>query len=323
MEAGSAVPAATTPRSSRLASGVRALVPVVYLGVLTVAIWDDGIPANRDRLLGWIVVGLLAFSLSNVRGWARSVVFDWLPLALALWAYDLLRGAADGLLVGAHYRPQLEVDSFLFGGTVPTVWLQEHLWHGAVDLRWWDYAAWAVYMSYFLATYLLAAGLWLFARERFRPFVAAVCALAAMGFATYALFPAAPPWLAGRTGELDHVTRSVGAVSAELPWFDFGALFDRGSAYANPVAAVPSLHAAYTLLVALVLWRFTRRARPLLVLYPLAMAFALVYTAEHYVSDILLGFAYAVAAFALVRRIERLVAGRHAAGGQPAGAEAV
>jgi membrane-associated phospholipid phosphatase len=54
---------------------------------------------------------------------------------------------------------------------------------------------------------------------------------------------------------------------------------------------VPSLHAAYTLLIALFLWRLAPRwGRVLLAAYPLAMAFALVYTAEHYFSDILVGW---------------------------------
>jgi hypothetical protein len=306
MEAGSVASPRAVGRATVLLTRLRPVAFVAYLAALAVFVASEGVPANRDWLFLWIVLGLLVFSLSNVRGWARSVVLDWLPFGVVLWVYDLLRGAADGLLFAAHYRPQLEVDAFLFGGTVPTVWLQDHLWHGASALRWWDYAVWAIYMTYFLATYLLAAGLWLFARERFRPFVATVCLLAAMGFTTYALFPAAPPWLAGREGELEYVTRTIRQVSVELPLFDFGALFERGSAFANPVAAVPSLHAAYTLLFTLVLWRFTRRGRPLLALYPLAMSFALVYSAEHYVSDILLGFAYAVIAFALVRWMMRI-----------------
>ena len=158
----------------------------------------------------WIVLGLLAFSITNVRGWARGVVLEWLPFALILWAYDLLRGQADGLLFETHVRPQLEADRVLGLGTAPTVWLQEHLWHGALDLRWWDYGAWAVYVSYFLVTYLLAGWLWFFARDRFRRYVAAVSLLALMGFATYALFPAAPPWLASSVGELEPTTRTIG-----------------------------------------------------------------------------------------------------------------
>jgi PAP2 superfamily protein len=233
------------------------------------------------------------------------VVFEWLPLALVLAVYDLLRGHADGLLFSTWYRPQLEADSFLFGGTVPTVWLQDRLWHGPSHLRWFDYASWAVYMSYFVATYLLAGLLWFFARARFRRYVGSVALLAGMAFATFALFPAAPPWLASREGELDPTTRLIGPISGHVPFlsFSFEELFERGSEYSNPVAAVPSLHAAYTLLITLFLWRAARWARPLLALYPLAMAFTLVYTAEHYVVDIFLGWAYTLVGIWVVGRI--------------------
>ena len=285
----------------RFRRALRWLAPAVYALALGAFLWRDGIPASRERLLLWIVLGLLVLSPANVGGWARSVVVDWLPFALILAGYDLLRGRADGLLFGAHFSPQLDADRFLFFGDVPTVWLQDHLWHGASDLRWWDYTAWAVYMSYFLATYLLAGALWLFARDRFRAYVANVSLLAAMGFATYALFPAAPPWLASSHGELEETVRAIGPISSRLPYVSFQGLFDRGSEYANPVAAVPSLHAAYTLLIALVLWRTAPRwAKPALVAYPLAMTFALVYTAEHYVADILVGWLYAIAAFTVV-----------------------
>lgn len=292
---------------------VRWIVPALYAAALSAYMWREGIPVGRERLLLWIVVGLLALSTANLLGWARSVVLEWLPLALVLAAYDLLRGQADGLLFSAWYRPQLEADSLLFGGTVPTVWLQDRLWHGPSDLRWYDYASWAVYVSYFVATYLLAGVLWLLARDRFRRYVAAVALLAGMGFATFALFPAAPPWLASREGELDWTTRLIGPISGHVPFlsFSFEGLFERGSEYANPVAAVPSLHAAYTLLFTLFLWRSARRARPLLAAYPPAMAFALVYTAEHYVVDILLGWAYTVVAVWIVGA----VAGRLSGGG--------
>jgi membrane-associated phospholipid phosphatase len=75
------------------------------------------------------------------------------------------------------------------------------------------------------------------------------------------------------------------------------------------VAAVPSLHAAYTLLITLFLWRAAGRMRPLLALYPLAMAFALVYAAEHYVVDILLGWVYTVAAVWMVSQFANRVSG--------------
>lgn len=286
---------------------VRWLAPAVYVAALSTYMWFEGIPVGRERLLLWIVLALLVLSTANLAGWMRGVVFEWLPLALVLAVYDLLRGSADGLLFSPWYRPQLEADAFLFGGNVPTVWLQDRLWHGSADLRWYDYASWTVYVSYFVATYLIAGVLWFFARARFRRYVGCVALLAGMGFATFALFPAAPPWLASRGGELDATSRLIGPITGHIPFVhvSFEGFYERGSEYANPVAAVPSLHAAYTLLITVFLWNTRRWARPLLAAYPAAMAFALVYTAEHYVVDILLGWAYTLVAVWLVFRLRR------------------
>jgi hypothetical protein len=147
--------------------------------------------------------------------------------------------------------------------------------------------------------------------------VAAVAVLAGMAFVTFALFPAAPPWLASREGILEETTRLIGPISGDIPFLalSFEGLYERGTEYANPVAAVPSLHAAYTLLFSLALWPFASRAvRALLAAYPPAMAFALVYTAEHYLVDILLGWAYTLAAVWVIARIADRLAARSTRG---------
>jgi membrane-associated phospholipid phosphatase len=121
-----------------------------------------------------------------------------------------------------------------------------------------------------------------------------VCVLALTGFATYVLYPATPPWMAARQGDLGSANRIIAVVWPHVPLAHYGSLFEKGQSYANNVAAMPSLHNAYALLISLFLWRYVRaRWRPLLVLYPLAMAFSLVYTGEHYVSDCLAGWLYA------------------------------
>jgi PAP2 superfamily len=297
--------------------------PAAYGLVLTVAIVSEGVPLTRGRVLIWILLGLLAFSLTNVRGWARGVILEWLPFALVLAAYDLLRSQADTLLFSAHVRPQLQAEEVVFAGTVPTVWLQERLWHGSENLQWYDYAACVVYVSYFIATYLVAGCLWFLARRLFRRYVAMVVLLALMGFATYTLFPAAPPWLASDLGQLDPTTRSVAVIWSNIPIAGVNTFFEEGSQYANPVAAIPSLHAAYTFLITLFLWRFAPRwGRVLLAAYPWAMAFALVYTAEHYFVDILLGWIYALIVFWTIGRLAELLAGDGRAARLRASAEA-
>jgi len=300
---------ATDTTGSRLANPTTLKIlrwggPVVWAAALVIVWIQDGLPLSRDRLVMWILLGLLAFSLTNVKGWVRSVVIEWLPFLAILWAYDLLRGQADGLLFQAHVLPQLRADEFLAGAVAPTVRLQDWLWDGPFTIHWYDYFAWFVYVSYFLSTYVVAAVLWFVARDRFRRYVVMVSLVAMMSFVTYALFPAAPPWMASQFGELEPTTRSIGVIWSHIPIGNFDSLYEKGAAYSNQVAAVPSLHGAYTLLVVLILWPLVPRwVRVPLALYPLAMTFALVYTAEHYVVDILLGWLYTLVAFWAVNRL--------------------
>jgi len=131
-----------------------------------------------------------------------------------------------------------------------------------------------------------------------------VVTLAFLGLATYAAFPAVPPWLASTGHYIPNVTQIVAVVSTHLGFLDTRALFERGEAHANLVAAVPSLHVAFSMLAALFLGTLLRRRalRSLLFLYPVAMGFALVYTGEHYTVDVVLGWLYAIAVFRLVSR---------------------
>ena len=279
--------------------------PAAYGVALCIAIALRGLPTSRDAVFFWVLLGLLAASLTNVRRWLRGVVRDWLPFGLVLFAYDLMRGYADSFFT-AHVEPQLRADELLFAGTVPTVWLQDRLWAGPERLGWVDYASWVVYLTHFFATFVVAGILWLCARRLFRRYAAMVSLLAVAGFATYALFPAVPPWMASAHGRLEDTDRIVRFVSTDVPIGNFGAVWESGARYANDVAAVPSLHAAYAMLIALFFWRTAAwRWRIVLAAYPLAMAFALVYTAEHYVSDVLAGWAYAALVVASVEAVAR------------------
>jgi hypothetical protein len=83
-------------------------------------------------------------------------------------------------------------------------------------------------------------------------------------------------------------------------------LLKQGQSVVDQVAAVPSLHAGGTLLFVLFVWRRVRRwQRPLLVLYVGFMAFALVYSAEHYVVDCVAGWLAAAAVHLAANRVER------------------
>jgi hypothetical protein len=296
-------------------------VVVVYLSL------TDGVAFDRGLLLLYIATGLIAASIGRGRK-AVSVVRDWLPFALVLVLYDLSRGAATLLGAPTLWRFQPDADRWLFFGTVPTVWLQERL--KMPQPPWWEVIISGVYMSFFILPYVVAGVLWLHNRNDWAAFVRRFVALSFAALVVYIVLPAAPPWAAARCTPADvaggpsnpHcMYRSpagvpdgglLGAMHTSQPgahqfieristrgWGTLnlqsaGALVNSGQASVNLVAAIPSLHAALTAMISIFLWRRVRRGwRPLLVAYPLTMAFVLVYSAEHYVVDIVLGWALA------------------------------
>jgi hypothetical protein len=318
--------ASPDPRCRRLRV-LRWVAVAVWAAVVGYRTATDGFAFNRELLLLYICTGLAAASIGQGRR-VLWVVRDWLPFALVLVAYDLSRGAATLLGRPTLWQWQADADRWLFFGTMPTVWLQEHL--KLPEPPWWEVIISTVYMSFFVLPYVVAAFLWMRNRDEWKSFVRLFVGLSFAGLAIYALLPAAPPWAAARCttddvvggpsgprcmfgsprgvpdggllgamhtthdGAHDWVERIVGRGWGNLHLHSATALLDQGQASVNLVAAIPSLHAALTAAVSAFLWRRVHRGwRPLLVAYPLVMAFTLVYTAEHYVVDILLGWALA------------------------------
>jgi len=286
---------------------------VAFIGITAGLVAAEGLILSRDWVFVWAMLGLLALSLTDVKRWLRGLVVDWLPFVGILFAYDIARGVADNVGIGAHTSTGIDVDGALFGHPIPSVWLQNHLYDYA-HVHWYDYGVFAVYLTHFFATFVIAVFLWRFAYPQFRRFRTMILALTAAGFLTYVLFPATPPWLASQQGHLPYLYRIIGEMWNHTDgMYPAAGLFQNGNEYVNEVAAVPSLHAAFPVMFLLLFWRGARGRpwlRVLLVAYPLAMAFTLVYAGEHYVFDVLLGWIYAVAVYGAVTAIERAWARR-------------
>ncbi|HEY8000691.1 MAG TPA: phosphatase PAP2 family protein [Solirubrobacterales bacterium] len=256
-----------------------------------------GIPAQRELVIAWTCGALACASIGRHPRQILQLVVDWLPIVVVLSAYDFTRGAADSLGIGVHAQPMIDFDRFVFLGETPTEWLQAHLNDPGV-INGWDVAFTIVYTSYFIVPFLVAGVLWARDRLAFLGFSRRLVSLGLAGLATYIVFPAAPPWMAAENGLLGEVHRST-SEGWEVIGGGTAGLFSKGQASVNLVAAVPSLHAAFSALVAMFLWGRVRPAlRPLLALYPLAMGLTLIATGEHYFFDVLLGWLYAGAVMA-------------------------
>ena len=296
--------AALTRAWGRLSPRAQALTGFgTFCAASAVLVAVNGLILSREAVFIWLMIGLLSVSIADVRGWARGVIFDWLPFFAALLAYDVLRGlVGSNPLFEPHVMPQIRVDEILFGGAVPTVELQERFYH-VRHIHPWDIAAWAVYLTHFVGALAVAGVLWRVARPQFLRFRAMILTLTAAAFATYLLFPAAPPWMASDDGVIGKVHRVVKGVWDAIGVERAAAIWHRGSAFANEVAALPSLHAAYPFLFLCFFWSRGGWVRAICLAYGLAMGATLVYTGEHYVSDVLLGWVYAIVTYLGVSRL--------------------
>jgi membrane-associated phospholipid phosphatase len=187
---------------------------------------------------------------------------------------------------------------------VPSVWLQERLVDGSA--HWYDAAAALVYGTHFVSIPVVTGVAWFCLRDRFTAWIAAVLTFTTLGVGGYIVYPAAPPWMASDTGEIGPVTR-ISTLGWDYLHLDLaGQLTVVGQQGSNPVAAMPSLHAGCSLLVALFLWPLANTLwRAVLLGYVMLMAVTLVYTGEHYVVDVVAGWVpagLAIAVGAAVRR---------------------
>jgi hypothetical protein len=283
--------ASTETRATHWHPSRTQLALVLWLVAVAAIILRWGAPTNRFNLFLIITLGLVAASAANPHNILR-IVRDWVPLFFLLWVYDKLRSLAD-TWSSIHVMPQIHLDEWLFGGKVPTVVLQRWLFTPGHP-HWYDYMAFFVYVSHFFASFIIAGVLYKVAYPRFKRYMALFIMLTFSAFATYALYPAAPPWWASHeTGVLTPTAKIIPEMWVHIGLRSGAAAFSGASNVANPVAAIPSLHSAYPMLIVLFFWKPAGKYRWLLLLYPLAMGFSLVYAAEHYVGDVLLGWLYA------------------------------
>lgn len=239
-----------------------------------------------------IFVLLVLVGLALDQAW--QVVKRFGPFVILLLVYESFRGLATHLNSHVNFMPMVHVDRVLGFGTLPTTTLQNWMWHG--QLAWYDFLFYGAYTLHFLLPFALAVLIWKTREKYYWRFITSIVILSFAGFITYAAFPAAPPWMASDLQYIEPMTR----VSSHV-WSAFG-IHDAPTVYnkitPNPVAAVPSLHAAYAFLFAWFIVRlYKTRWRHLAWIYPILIWFGTVYMGEHYVIDAILGVLYAMAAY--------------------------
>jgi membrane-associated phospholipid phosphatase len=151
-------------------------------------------------------------------------------------------------------------------------------------------AAWTYWNSEF--TVIGLSLLWVYLRHHdlFARFRNTILLANMVGLVGYVLMPTAPPWMFPTYGFVDGVNHQSGL-----------------GAFANPYAAMPSLHAADALIVGIFLFRACRSrwSRAVWALWPAWVWFCVLATANHFWLDVLAGIVVALISLGIVSRVAR------------------
>lgn len=230
--------------------------------------------------------------------WARAV-FE-LVLILALWVfYSLARLVADTSMGPALDRANelLHVESILgIQWEVPLNQLfSDHRVLGLAGSYW--YAT-----LHYLVTGAVLIWLWRLGADRYGPARRALVIGTLLGLAAYISLPTAPPRFI--QGYVD-----VLSLHAADGWWGADASAPRGlGGLTNELAAFPSLHAGWSLWVALALQIYATRywVRALGWLYASGTAIVIVGTGNHWVIDALMGWFVIIVGWAVAEAIGRI-----------------
>jgi membrane-associated phospholipid phosphatase len=242
----------------------------------------------------------------------RSPRRDVAVCALQMWAYLAAYKSphddAEEQAARVHVDYPIRADRLIGLGELPSTRLQRAIartgpdgprWHALDRILVWAHWSWFAVPHGSLLYVLLRRP------ERFPRAAVLTYAVFDVGASFYWLIPTAPPWYASaeRTengGEPLEVRRMMVEYGEEF-WRDgWGSLYSVFGG--NPLAAMPSLHFATSVMAALLLAEVGPVAGAIGAGYAATLGFALVYLGEHYVVDLLAG----VALTAAVRRMEPL-----------------
>jgi len=265
---------------------------VLYLVVIFGVMLARGISIEPQ----WVVLALLLIALAMGRG--GQFIKDWTPFLVLFFAYEAMRGFAAKTGLAPHDLSGIE--RLLFGGTLPTLFLQQHF-YDPQSVRPQDVVALVLYFLHFPLPIVVGFIFWTRSREHYWRFISALLLMSVIAFLTYLVFPSAPPRLQFK-GTVHWVTDET--VRKLFNNYYISPIYSHLNP--NQYAAFPSLHAAFPLVSAVYAWNRYRALAVGLAIWTAGVWIAIVYLGEHYFVDALAGLVYAAVAAVLVE----LVAGR-------------
>jgi membrane-associated phospholipid phosphatase len=241
-------------------------------------------------VLGTAALAPVAVCLVKPRSRGRDVAVCVLQMWAYIAAYEMPNDNPERLAERTRVRYPITFDRALGLGELPTVRLQRAFSNpGAVNRI--ERALALSHWVWFMTPHTTLAYIMWRDPDRFPSAAARMYAVFDIGAVFYWAMPTAPPWWASKHGYLDDRSVQVRRMMIEYGPVFWGDLWEPLYDFlgGNPLAAMPSLHFATSLMGAQLLSEMGPGPGLVGWSYALWLGLALVYLGEHYLVDLLGG----------------------------------
>lgn len=271
--------------------------PIVLIALFLIILVTLFFVFQRFLLLPKILVFTLIILTAVFVGKLKPLLNDWFVFIAFVYLFDSLRGTIYlltcrlSLPVYAFYV--IKIEKFLFNN-IPSVILQNRLLNSSSPehFSWLEKFLTVIHGSHFVAFLLVGFFFWLYKPNQFRLYKTSFYLAMSLGLLCYLFFPTIPPWMSYRQfGLIPPITHfNLLLLNFVIPDICIG--FDT-----NPIAAMPSLHAAFPILCSLLLWPLYRWKAIPFYFYTILVLFTVVYSGDHYVTDLFAGMILAIVCY--------------------------
>jgi len=255
-----------------------------------------------------ILLLVLIISVALVLGKIKLLINDWFVFLSFIYLSDTMRGliylGICQLNKPVYTQYVIRLEKLLFH-QIPSVFLQNALLDKSEPLSfsWLEKTLTFIHGTHYIAFLFVGFIIWIYNKKNFYEYKLAFYLLVSSGISLYFLIPTTPPWIAyelfDAVPKLIHFNTEI--YNMHIP--DLTSKFGT-----NPVAAMPSLHAAFPLLCAFLLFKYFRWKSCPFLLYTGTVLFTIVYTGDHYIVDIIAGVILALFSFLLPSKINKIFA---------------
>jgi membrane-associated phospholipid phosphatase len=258
------------------------------------------------RLLQFLPVlfFLAAIPVLAILGAWRGMARYWVPFISILLSYEALAGIVGSFAASKAIFSIYPIDRAIWGFNV-TGWVQSTFYSTTMT----EITSF-FYTLHFPLVVITSGTLWYFRKALFGRYVVAMVITSYASLLTFILLPTAPPWYQGVATDLYQSTGSSvlpNALSSAISMIE-----------SDKFAAFPSLHTAYVVIFAYFMIRLDRRLALVAVPVVLGVLFSTLYLGQHYLIDLIAGFAYAIVPCLIAERFHIRVPGSDAGSARPA-----